>query len=208
MTNEQHLYFEMTPKDISCALKAYTFWEDSKNETPIDFISRKRNVDLAYLLNEVIEKELTETEQEILRMFYFENITISGIAKKLCLHRSTIARRIECINDKIHDNLKYAIKYEFDQRDDYIVPVAVSEALALCAIKSSKPHNVGGRLLKLRKLSALSCCKLSNCTKISEKRLKELENGKATIRIDEAVCLSAFFNVSTDYILTGKEYAN
>lgn len=208
MINEQYLYFEMTEKDINSAQKAYTFWEDSKNETPIDFISRKKNVDLSYLLNEVIEKELTETEQEILRMFYFENITISSIAKKLCLHRSTIARRIECINDKIYKNLKYAIKYEFDQKDDYIVPIAVSEALALCAVKSSQPHNVGGRLLKLRKLSALSCCKLSICTKIPEPRLKELEKGNSTITIEEAICLAAFFGVSTDYILTGKEQTN
>jgi len=205
MVNEQYVCFEMLEDDIHSVQKAYSCWESSKHESPADFIARKRAVDLVCLLNEVIEKELTEIEQNILRMFYFENLSVSEIANELCLHRSTIARRIEGINEKIYCNLKYAVKYEYDQYDDCIVPLAVREALALCAVRSSKPNNVGGRILKLRTIAKISCYTLSQCTNITQKRLMEIENGYACINVDEAVCLAAFFCVSTDYLLTGKE---
>lgn len=205
MLNEKYVCFEMLENDIHAVQKAYSCWESSNHESPIDFVARKRAIDLVKLLNQVIEKELTETEQNILRMFYFENLSVSEIANKLCLHRSTVARRVECINEKIHCNLKYAVKYEYDQDDDCIVPLAVSEALALCAARSSMPNYVGGRILRLRTIAKISCSKLSQCTNILEKRLLEIENGHCEIDVSEAVCLAAFFGVSTDYLLIGKE---
>ncbi|MEG0978922.1 MAG: sigma factor-like helix-turn-helix DNA-binding protein [Oscillospiraceae bacterium] len=205
MLNTQYICYEMLDEDIFTAQKAYSCWESSKHETPVDFISRKRSVELSLLLNEVVENELTKIEQNILHMFYFEKLSVTDIAKELCLNRSTVSRRIDIINEKIFCSLKYAIKFKYDQIDDYIFPLALREAFSYCALQKSEPNCIGGRLLRLRKLARITCNELSHCTNISENRLLNIEVGHECMTAQEAVCLAAFFNVSTDYILTGKQ---
>ncbi|MEG1615210.1 MAG: hypothetical protein RR343_06975, partial [Oscillospiraceae bacterium] len=94
---------------------------------------------------------------------------------------------------------------KYDQIDDYIFPLALREAFSYCALQKSEPNCIGGRLLRLRKLARITCNELSHCTNISENRLLNIEVGHECMTAQEAVCLAAFFNVSTDYILTGKQ---
>lgn len=205
MVNERFVCYEMLDEDIFSAQKAYSCWEESRYETPIDFVSKKRSVDLAYLLNEVIENELTKIEQSIVHLHYFENLSITDIASELSLHRSTVARRLECINEKIFCNLKYAVKYKYDVIDNCIIPLAIREAFSICAIQKAMPSSVAGRIIRLRNLAKVNRTTLASCTNIDERRLYEVESGHSEITAKEAVCLSAFFRVSTDYLLTGNQ---
>lgn len=205
MTKSQFICFEMPSEDILAAQRAYSNWEYSRVESPVDFVMRKRSVDLSLLLNEVIENELNKTEQSILQMFYYEKLSVSEIAKELCLNRSSVSRRLEAINEKIFCNLKYAVKLRYDRLDDCIFPLALREAFALCALQKSNPRSIGARIFRLRSLSKISCDELSKSIGIDIKRLSEIECGDENITVREAVCLCAYFNVSTDYILTGKQ---
>lgn len=208
MINNDNLCYEMLDDDIVLAQRAYSGWESSKYESPVDFVSRKRSADLVELLDEVIKKELTKIEQEIVELYYFKKLSISVIAQKLSLNRSTISRKLDCINEKIYCNLKYVVKFKYDDIDDCIIPLALRETLSTCAVKNSVPTSIAGRLLRLKTINNVDIQELSDCTKISKKRLSEIENGHSQLTIEEAVSLAAFFNVSTDYLLTGKSEKN
>lgn len=204
MRKDNQLCFELSQEDIECIKHSYSSWELSQNESPIDFIEKKKSIDLVYLLNDVIETELNNDEKYIVKLFYFQGKPISKIANELGLHRSTACRKLDTINNKIYKSLKYAVMYKYQHKNADIIPLAIRETFTLCAIKASSPNSIGGRILKLRTLAMISIECLSNCLNISCSRLQALETGHCDITTNEVVFISSFFNVSTDYLLTGK----
>lgn len=206
MKNENILSFEMFSDDIHSAKKSYSSWELSNNESPVDFIEKKKTIDLVYLLNDVIENELDKSEQEVLNLYYLNSMSFSDISKQLNVNRSTVSRKVESINKKIYNSLKYAVMYKNEERNIEVIPIAIREALSIYAIKASSPTSIGGRLLKLRTIANLNYKNISNSTGISVIILNKLETGKLEITTTQAICLSSFFNVSIDYLLMGKNF--
>lgn len=66
---------------------------------------------------------------------------------------------------------------------------------------------MGKRIQKRRKQLALTQEQLAEMMNVSIQMVSNLERGNKAIRIDNLVNLSQILQVSTDYILTGKETA-
>ena len=62
-------------------------------------------------------------------------------------------------------------------------------------------------LAKIRKQKGLSQLKVAMDISISRECLSYYENGKRSPDIDMLVRLSEYFNVSIDYLITGKEFS-
>ena len=62
-------------------------------------------------------------------------------------------------------------------------------------------------LAKIRKQKGLSQLKVAMDISISRESLSYYENGKRSPDIDMLVRLSEYFNVSIDYLITGKEFS-
>lgn len=204
MIHDEGISFEMMSEGIGLVKSSYSDWELSQNESPIEFIQRKRKVDLVYLLNDVIDNELSDLEKQIVNLYYFNSKTATQIASVISLNKSTVTRKLNSINKKIYDFLKYAVMYKYDLETEDVIPLALRETATLSAVKSSSPNYIGGRIFKLRTLADIDFYTLSNCTGIDEDRLKTLEKSNSEIKTCEAVIIASFFNVSIDYLLTGK----
>ena len=63
---------------------------------------------------------------------------------------------------------------------------------------------IGDRICALRKQKGLTQEKLAELMNVSIQMISNLERGNKAIRIDNLVALSGIFDVSTDYLLTGK----
>lgn len=78
------------------------------------------------------------------------------------------------------------------------------------AVKTMKEldlHEIGSRIQFCRKRLGLTQEQLSEKMNVSIQMISNMERGNKAIRIDNLVKLSRILEVSTDYILTGKQNA-
>lgn len=68
-------------------------------------------------------------------------------------------------------------------------------------------NTIGERIRYLRNLNGTTLKFLSDATKISKGNLSSYENNKFNPGAEALVLISNFFNVSTDYLLTGKDFS-
>lgn len=66
-------------------------------------------------------------------------------------------------------------------------------------------QDIGKRIQNRRKQKGYTQEQLADMMNVSVQMISNLERGNKAIRIDNLVNLSKILNVSTDYILTGKE---
>lgn len=64
---------------------------------------------------------------------------------------------------------------------------------------------IGKRIQNLRKQKGYTQEQLAEMMNVSIQMISNLERGNKAIRIDNLISLSKILNISTDYILTGKE---
>lgn len=172
-------------------------------ETPAAYAWRKREVDMALLLEKAIKTELTENEKMIVEDRWYNSLSLSQIARNRGISPAAVKRTSERALEKLERVLKYVVFYQRDIMDESIVPAAVGRARMIASAKKLSPHNIGDRVQKLRLSQGISLKMLSKATEIPEKRLAEIE-GNGILRTEELVLLSDYFAVTADYILKGE----
>ena len=109
--------------DIESAHLAFSMWQGTQQETVDEYVMRKRKIELNCLVKEVIENELSENEQTIVKQYWYEGKTLCEIGEIMGVSHTSISRKLSKINDIIYDKLKYAIQYRYGK--DYSRAVKV-----------------------------------------------------------------------------------
>lgn len=172
-------------------------------ETPAEYAWRKREVDMADLLELAIKNELTDTEREVVRLYWYDSETVSSIANKRGINPSAVGRTLSRAKEKLENVLKYAVLYQNDMNNEAVIPVVLGRARVIATAKSAVYRTAGERISGLRQAQNLTRDTLASALGISTRRLENIENN-ATPGADEILSLSVFFGVSTDYILKGE----
>lgn len=172
-------------------------------ETPAEYAWRKREVDMANLLELAIKNELTETEREAVRLYWYESETVTSIADKKGINPSAVNRTLSRAKEKLENVLKYAVLYQNELYNEDAVPVILGRARVIAAAKMTVGVTTGERISKLRQSQNLTRERLASALGMGVKRLENLENNVMPDG-NELLSLSVFFNVSSDYILKGE----
>ncbi len=172
-------------------------------ETPAAYAWRKREVDMAILLENAIQNELSKSEREIVIDHWFNFLSKTQIAQKRDISRSAVSKAIKRSVEKLERVLKYAFYYQQDICSESIIPLALGRARVIAAARNAVGGNSGDRILRLRQSQCLSREMLSRAVQISANRLEAIERG-AEVKADEVLSFSIFFNVTSDYILKGE----
>ncbi len=174
-------------------------------ESPDDYAWRRRDVDLSLLADEVIKTRLTERERAVVEAYWFDSMTVSGIAQRDGLCPSSVSRCLEKAQHKIYDALKFAVAYQHDIENTDFLPVAVRRAFAVSAARRFEPQTLGERIKKLRCSENIGedmlCCAL----KLSQRTLRLIESGEKEPSLRQLTELAAFFGTTADYLLKGEE---
>lgn len=189
--------------DIETAKGQYDRWAAKKCETLDEFLLRKRKIELNNLVKKVIENELSETEKEIVKLHWYENKNITETAEALGINKATVSKKLDKINDKIYEKLKYAIEYRFGR--DYLPQSAVIIKSKDPFIHSIEPISTAKRIRHLRASQAMSLHDVSEMTNISIHRLERIENAEADATASDLAKIAIAFRTSTDYIVFGNE---
>ena len=60
-------------------------------------------------LPRAMEEELTAKQRQIVEMHFYENLTVTQIAKRLHVHPSTVSRSLQRSAEKLHHILRYTL---------------------------------------------------------------------------------------------------
>lgn len=94
--------------DYPLDLAAFEAWQREQyaqeNEDPERF---------ARLVKKCIQNELDESEQTLVRLYYYEHRTLREIARFLGVHLSTVSKRLNAVRLKLYKYLKYAAELHF-----------------------------------------------------------------------------------------------
>lgn len=193
-----------TQIDNITAREAFAVWQAQQSIDIDDYILRKRRSELHELVKKVIKNELCEKDRLLVSLHWYKGKSKEEIAKIIGVDRSTVFRRFDKINDIIYEKLKYAIEYrygdDFSAKAMMLIKKDVSSLGTLRELES-----IGNRILRLRREQYLSRKDVSECTGIGEERLALIEKSGKEITMVELKKLSAFFKVSSDYIVFGKD---
>lgn len=203
----------MNNKTESVKLKCYPDEEEMKAaqlaccgrycsacETPAEYAWRKREVDMALLLEKAIREELTETEREIITDFWFNSESLTRIAQKRGIKPPSVKGTLARAQEKIERALRYAVCYQQDVMSETIIPAVVGRARVIAAARNASGGDSGNRITRLRQSQSMSVEKLERATGILACRIERLESG-CEPTASELISLSEFFDVTTDFIL-------
>lgn len=201
---EQFLFSFPDKEEIKAAQLACCGRHCSACEAPAEYAWRKREVDMALLLEKAIVKELTETERDAVIMHWFDGKTVTAISQKRKVSPAAVKKTLDRAQEKLEKVLSYAVCYQQNIMSESIIPLVVGRARVIAAARNSAGSSSGARISHLRQSQCLSYEALGLAVGISPSRLLNLEKGAEPL-INELVALSEFFGVTTDYILKGEK---
>lgn len=89
---------------------AYEEWSHESDDLDDEQFSAE---EFSRLVKKVIANELTETEQEVIRLYYYELCTMTEIAKRQGVSRTSVSKSLRRACAKLHTYLKYAAELYF-----------------------------------------------------------------------------------------------
>lgn len=189
--------------DIESAHLAFSMWQGTQQETVDEYVMRKRKIELNCLVKEVIENELSENEQTIVKQYWYEGKTLCEIGEIMGVSHTSISRKLSKINDIIYDKLKYAIQYRYGKDYSRAVKVIIKnkDGLYLFHGKADSPAL---RIKKLRLGQGLTLTDTAEMTGISAAKLESIEKGEREILVSDVMRIATAFRISCDYIIFGK----
>ena len=172
-------------------------------EAPTAYAWRKREVDMSLLLEKAIENELTENEKSIIKDKWYNSLSFSQIAANRGISPAAVKQTSDRALKKLEKVLQYVVFYQRDIMDESIVPAAVGNARVILSARKNKPDKIGQRICALRVGSGFSVKAFSMAVSVPIKRIEEIERG-CMPSVEEIICLSEFFAVTSDYLLKGE----
>ena len=172
-------------------------------ESPAEYAWRRRSVDMAALLADAVENDLSPNEREAVEKYWFEGKTLTRIGEETGRAPPNVLRTLERAKAKLHKSLRLAVFYQYDLEEESLVPLAVRKAAAVEAARRGGGQSPGERLKKLRLEQNAPLPLIAKASGLERERIEALENGTEEMTMDELLFMAAFFNTTADYILKG-----
>ncbi len=172
-------------------------------ESPAEYAWRRRTVDLATLVCDAVEEDLSDNEREAVKKYWFEGMTITQIAAATGRAAPNVARTLEKARQKLYSVLRHTVKYQYNLENTDLTPVAVRKALVTAAagVATQSEKSFGARLKALRMGENISTPLLARALAMRESRLLAIEKASVLPNIKELLVIAAFFGRTTDYFL-------
>lgn len=188
--------------ELADARQSFSLWQSKADESEDEYTLRKRKNELYALVRRVIKNELDETQQEFVRLYWYEGKTLREISEIMKLDKSTLSRKEKKINDIIYEKLKYAVEYRYGRDFSEKTRLIIKSRSPACCPCDGK--SIGERLRSLRIRQSLTEKDISKISGINEERIRTIEAKGAEITADELKRICELYGTSSDYIIFGR----
>ena len=94
-----------TSSDYINAKETFINWQGKICESVESYVLRQRKAELRELVKKVVKNELSDYDQMIVQLRWYENYSVIEIAEKLGVDRTTVNRHLEKINGLVMKRL-------------------------------------------------------------------------------------------------------
>lgn len=189
---------------INNASRLLFCWSDCVAESEKEYLERIRKRNMLKVMKQIINNELSENQQAILKLRHFENKSYEEIAKELFMSTSAVNRGIKKAETIVAQYMKYVSVFADMGLKRSDKPLDVKMAIAQILLENSAKDKIGLRLKKARTDKGITIDKAALCTGLTKDRINTIEE-TGNLVSGELKRLIAFYGVSADYILFGAE---
>ncbi len=188
--------------EFTQAKQAFARWQSKADESVDEYTLRKRKSELFALVRTVIKNELDESQQEFVRLYWYEGKTLNEISKIMQLDKSTLSRKEKKINRIIYEKLKYAMEYRYGKSFDETAQLVIKSRSPVCCPFDG--NSIAQRLRNIRLNQSLSVKDIAAASGISESRIELIEKRGGLMTAEELTKLCKLYGTTSDYIIFGK----
>lgn len=181
--------------------EAFSAWQGKINEEADEYTLRKRKAELYALVRKVIKNELDQSQQEFVRLYWYEGKSLSEISRITGTDKSTLSRKEKKINSIIYDKLKYAMEYRYGKQFNETAKLIIKSSSPACCPFDG--NNIAQRLRSLRLRQCLEQEDIAAATGIKVSRIRLIEQQGGEITVEELSRLARLFDTTSDYIIFG-----
>lgn len=180
-------------------MRLCSFDEEEALESIDSLIHRIRKVGTAKLVEEIIEKRLSETQRHFVKEYWYLNKNTAQIARETGVSQANVYRTIARANETIKDFITPLVMYHTDLADVKIQPLYVEEIMKICSASNSRSEKLSDKLKNIRLSNAVTPEQLAKAVCITVKELDMIEKGRKMPSVDILERYSKVFGIEFDF---------
>lgn len=176
-------------------MRLCSFDETEALESVESLVHRIRKVGTARLVEEIIEKKLSETQKHFVKEFWFNEKNTAQIARENGVSQANVYRTISRANETIKEFITPLVMYHNDLVITEIEPLYFSEIMNITSASERKGISLSEQLKVIRLSNAVTSEQLAKAVCITVGELEKIENGKKLPSLEILERYSRIFNV-------------
>lgn len=176
-------------------MRLCSFDETEALESVESLVHRIRKVGTARLVEEIIEKKLSETQKHFIKEFWFNEKNTAQIARENGVSQANVYRTISRANETIKEFITPLVMYHNDLVITEIEPLYFSEIMNITSASERKGISLSEQLKVIRLSNAVTSEQLAKAVCITVGELEKIENGKKLPSLEILERYSRIFNV-------------
>ncbi len=176
-------------------MRLCSFDETEALESVESLVHRIRKVGTARLVEEIIEKKLSETQKHFVKEFWFNEKNTAQIARENGVSQANVYRTISRANETIKEFITPLVMYHNDLVITEIEPLYFNEIMNITSVSERKGISLSEQLKYIRLSNAVTSEQLAKAVCITVGELEKIENGKKLPSLEILERYSRIFNV-------------
>lgn len=176
-------------------MRLCSFDETEALESVESLVHRIRKVGTARLVEEIIEKKLSETQKHFVKEFWFNEKNTAQIARENSVSQANVYRTISRANETIKELITPLVMYHNDLVITEIEPLYFNEIMNITSVSERKGISLSEQLKYIRLSNAVTSEQLAKAVCITVGELEKIENGKKLPSLEILERYSRIFNV-------------
>lgn len=176
-------------------MRLCSFDETEALESVESLVHRIRKVGTARLVEEIIEKKLSETQKHFIKEFWFNEKNTAQIARENGVSQANVYRTISRANETIKEFITPLVMYHNDLVITEIEPLCFNEIMNITSASERKGISLSEQLKVIRLSNAVTSEQLAKAVCITVGELEKIENGKKLPSLEVLERYSRIFNV-------------
>ncbi len=159
-------------------------------------VNRVRNIDMAHLINHIIDTKLSAVQRHVIRRCCLDSISVSQCADELGVSlRAVYSARARGLGI-IEEYLEPIVMYFRNLSGRKTVPVFVANSLKILACESHRQGKISEILKNIRLANGASIEDIVKMSGVREKDILSAEKGNRPFTVDEIENYSRIFGVN------------
>ncbi len=177
-------------------MKEHLFTPQEAMDSIETVVNRVRNIDMAHLVNHIIDTKLSAVQRHVVRRCCLEGVSVSQCAGELGLSQRAVYAAKNKGVEIIEEYLEPLVMYFRNLSGREVVPLFAANSLKILASQLHKQGEAETILKNIRTAYDVSTQDIAKMSGVREKDILSAEKGSRPVSVDEIENYSRIFGVN------------